>query len=133
MMKIRMIIPVLLAVVAMTGLGCKRTQVTFVNTTGEPLELYVHGPGLNIGYLGVLPPSGQIRTKIEVWEGWLPETYTWVAGKGVHTGNFSLTKDSNPKIWVTIPMGAAPISDPGWRHAEGTRMTGDPARIVIQP
>ena len=109
--------------------GCKMVQTTFVNTTGEAVDLQVNGPGLNINYVGVIPPNGQIRTKIEVSPVWLPNTYTWTAGE--HSGAFTLAKDTPAKIWVHIPMSVT-AGDPGWRHAEGHEQTGDPTPIVYE-
>jgi hypothetical protein len=115
---------------AFFGGGCKMVQTTFENTTSQPLELQLNGPGLNTGDLGTIPPGGQVRTKIEVCPIWLPTSYTWTAGQ--YNGSFAVTSDMKPKIWVAIPEGA-PTADPQGRHAEGHRLTGDPTPVVYQP
>ena len=118
---------VLLAAAATMG-GCKKVETTFVNTSSEALDLKVQGPGENLGH--VVPPNGEVRTKIEVCAIWLPRTYTWTAG--AHTEQFTVTSDSRAKIWVYVP-GPGPVDDPGYRHAEGPKMTGDPSRITFNP
>ena len=119
-----------LLLAAATMVGCKQVETTFVNTSSEPLDLKVQGPGENLGRLGAVPPNGEVRTKIEVCGIWLPHTYTWSAG--AHTGTFTVTSDSKAKIWVYVP-GPGPQDDPEYRHAEGPKQTGDPSRVTYNP
>jgi hypothetical protein len=111
---------VLLATVVCAGCQ-KQVQTTFVNTTAEPLVLQVNGPGEGVGQLGTIPPLGELRTLIRVWSWSLPTTYTFTAGK--EEGAFSIAYDSKSKISVTIPQDQ-PVSEPAWRHAEGSEKIG---------
>ncbi len=118
----------LLAVLLVVGLtGCKQTQTTFVNTTNEAVELQVHGPGNNVGYLGTVPPQGEVTTLIKVSPIWLPNTYTWTAG--THSGAFTITSDSQATITVSIPQDAKADLAP-WRMAQGDDLVGSPAPVV---
>lgn len=107
--------------------GCKQTQANFVNTTNEAVDLQVHGPGLNVGYLGSIPPHGELATHIKVSPIWLPNTYTWTAGE--HSGAFTITSDSRPTMTIAIPQDAQPELAP-WRHAQGDERVGSPTPIV---
>jgi hypothetical protein len=122
---------VCLAAMVLTS-GCKKVQTTFVNTTDEPVELQVTGPGYGTGFVGTVPPRGQIRTEIEVYPDWLPYTYTFTADEQI--GAFTLTKDVNSKIWIDVPQ-LSGSSDPKWRHAEGHRQIGGltAGPIVYEP
>ena len=104
-------------------------QVTFENTTDDPLELQVNGPGEGTGYLGPVPPGGQIVTLIEVQGHFIPAVYTYTAGE--YPGSFTIVDDLNPRIWETIPEGAA-SSEPSYRHGQGQRQTGT-IPIVVNP
>jgi hypothetical protein len=118
----------LLAAVLAVGLtGCKQTQTTFVNTTNETVELQVHGPGNNVGYLGTVPPMGEVTTLIKVSPIWLPNTYTWTAGK--HSGAFTITSDSQATITVAIPEDAE-AKLPAWRMAQGDDLVGSPTPVI---
>lgn len=129
MTKSLKIMPLFLAALLLGTAGCKQVQTTFVNNTAEPLELQVNGPGMNTGYLGTIPPYGQVRTLIKVSPIWLPTTYTYTAGN--KSGAFTLASDSNYKIWVNIPEGSV-SNDPDWRMAEGETMTGSPTPVVYE-
>jgi hypothetical protein len=107
--------------------GCKQTQTTMVNTTSEELDVQIHGPGLNVGFVGTVPPRGELTTLIKVSTIWLPSTYTWTAGK--HSGAFTITSDSAATITVAIPQDAQPTLAP-WRHAQGDDLVGSPAPVV---
>ena len=114
----RKLVVLVLVSMSVGVVGCKKVQTTFVNGTSEPLELQVNGPGKGVGYLGIIPADGQIRTEIKVSPIWLPTTYTYTAKyiSGTFSGSFSLAKDSNPKIWITIPQGKkAQASSLWWR------------------
>ncbi|MBS3820551.1 MAG: hypothetical protein GVY16_00940 [Planctomycetes bacterium] len=122
--------PMLLVALAASCLmlgGCKQAQTRMVNTTSEELEVQIHGPGLNVGYVGTVPPRGELTTLIKVSPVWLPSTYTWTAGK--HSGAFTITSDSAAMITVAIPQDAeAPLAP--WRHAQGEDLLGSPAPVV---
>ena len=132
-MSHRVVVLVLVSV-SVGVVGCKKVQTTFVNGTSDPLELQVNGPGKGVGYLGIIPADGQIRTEISVSPIWLPTTYTYTAKHiaGTFSGSFSLAGDSNPKIWITIPSGKK-AQDPAWRHADGAALTGGSAPITYEP
>ncbi len=119
-------------VVFVTGLmaGCKSVQTDFLNTTQEPLELQVHGPGLNVGSLGVVPAGGKLRTTIQVSTFWLPTTYNWTAGE--NQGSFTITSDSKEFIQVGIPMGVK-ANEPAWEMAEGKKQTGVHSTVTFAP
>ncbi|MCD4823884.1 MAG: hypothetical protein K8S55_04710 [Phycisphaerae bacterium] len=119
-----------LGILALSAVGCKSVQTTFVNTTSESLELQVNGPGFGTGYLGTLPPNGQIRTLIQVSPIWLPTTYTYTAGK--HKGAFSIASDSKSDIQEVIPEGAKAALPP-WRHADGKTQTGGLTPVTYEP
>jgi len=134
-MKLHTLIWAMLATTATMTTGCKTVQTTFVNTTSEPMELQVHGPGRGVGLVGTIPGDGQIRTAIKVSPVWLPTTYTFVATTATnqrYSGAFSLANDSNAKIKIMIPQ-EEKAHDPDWRHAEQTRKTGSPTPIVYEP
>jgi hypothetical protein len=120
---------VLVGLIALTAAGCKQTQTTMVNTTAEALEVQIHGPGLNVGYVGTVPPQGELTTLIKVSPVWLPHTYSWTAGK--HSGEFTITSDSRTMITVAIPRDAE-IDLPAWRHAQGEKLLGSPARVAYE-
>lgn len=112
------------AVVAMllATVGCtKEVQTTFVNTTSQDLELHVEGPGLCKNDLGTIPAGGQLRTMIKVKKSKLPYSYNYTAGH--HKQYFTLTKDCQSRIYITIPSGRK-SSDPDLRHADGIKATG---------
>lgn len=126
---------IVLALAMMTAGGCKAVQTTFVNTTSEALELQVYGPGNNVGYLGMIPGNGQLRTKIKVSPIWLPTTYTYTAKSATnkeYNGAFSLAADSNDKIQIMIPKDDT-ADTPDWRHAEGKGKTGGSTPVVYEP
>jgi len=129
MIYARKIMLVMALVLVGTLAGCRSVQVTFENTTSEPLALEVNGPGSGTGQLGTIPPRGQIRTLIEVCEWDLPTTYTFTAGD--HAGAFSISSDSHSRIWVTVPEGSKGI-DPQHRHAEGSGQTGK-TPVIFRP
>ncbi len=130
----RKLVVLVLVLTAVGVVGCKTVQTTFINRMSEPIELQVNGPGKGVGYLGKIPADGQIRTEITVSPIWLPTTYTYTAKHiaGTFSGSFSLAKDSNPKIWITIPQGKK-AQDPAWRHADGAALTGGSAPITYEP
>ena len=112
--------------------GCDKItaiQVTFENTTDDPLELQVNGPGEGTGYLGPVPPGGQIVTLIEVSSRFIPAVYTYTAGE--YPGSFTIVDDLNPRVWETIPEGAK-SSEPSYRHGQGQTQTGK-IPIVVNP
>ncbi len=110
--------------------GCDtEIQVTFENTTDEPLELHVNGSGSGVGYLGTIPPGGQIISLIEVDDAFLPAVYTYTAGN--HPGSFAVTKDMHSRIWETIPEGA-PSNEPAYRHAQGAKQVGE-IPVIVNP
>jgi len=104
-------------------------QVTFENTTDDPLELQVNGPGEGTGYLGPIPPGGQIITLIEVSSRFIPAVYTYTAGE--YPGSFTIVDDLNPRVWETIPEGVAG-NEPSYRHGQGQQQGGR-IPIVVNP
>ena len=115
--------------VACAGLaGCAKVQTTFVNTSDRDLDLTLSGKGENIGHLGTLPANSELQTQIEVSCIWLPRVYTWQAGD--YKGQFELTCDCNRKIRIYVPGPAT--GDSTNRHAEGLKLSGDPAPVVFQ-
>jgi hypothetical protein len=115
---------------ALTAVGCKKVQTTFVNNTGKPLELQVNGPGNGVGYLGTIPPHGEIRTLVRVSYIWLPMTYTYTASE--YSDAFSIAKDTPERIEVGIPR-SADQQTPAWRHAERGELTGEKTPIIYEP
>lgn len=128
-MKRSMLIAILgVAVVLMAG-GCKSVQTTFVNTTNEPLELTVNGPGLGTGYLGEVPAGGELTTLIQVSPIWLPTTYNLTAGNTQQS--FSLANDCNERIMIAIPDGAT-IPSYVKQSTCGEKL-GSPTPVVTTP
>ena len=104
-----------------------RFQVTFKNTTDEPLELYINGgkgEGFKgFGYRGTIPPSGQIITQLEVDKVALgtQQVYSYTAGE--HIGNFSVWEGMNPIFAEVIPEGTDESELP-YRHPQGKDQVG---------
>lgn len=109
--------------------GCKSVQTTFVNTTGEALDLKITGPGLHVKGVHTIPPYGQVRTRIDVCTVWLPNIYSYKAG-GID-GKFTIASDSNERIWVYVGEGTIPEAQ--YRHSEGDSKTGGSSWITINP
>ena len=121
---------VAVVVILFTTVGCtKQVQTTFVNSTSQDLELHVEGPGLCNNDLGTIPAGGQLRTMIKVSEFDLPHTYHYTAGH--YKQNFCLTKDSQSRIYITIPYGEK-CDDPDLRHADGIKATGTLGVVTYQ-
>ncbi|HNX27271.1 MAG TPA: hypothetical protein PKK48_07675 [Phycisphaerae bacterium] len=129
-MKMSILTVTLVVAAALISGGCKKVQTTFVNTTTEPLELTVNGPGLGVGNVGTIPAGGQLTTLIQVSPVWLPTTYTFTAGS--HEQSFSLTDDCKDRIWIAIPEGAK-IDIPSWQEGQGLSQVGDPAPVSYNP
>ena len=102
----------------------KTVQVNFANATDEPLELNVEGPGLGVGYLGTIPPGGQIKTRIDVDFNVQGEfaIYSYIAG--THSGNFAITETTHPIITEIIPEDRA-YTEPAYRHPQGIEQVGE--------
>jgi hypothetical protein len=120
---------ILLALALLVGstTGCKQAQTTMVNTTDEALEVEINGPGLNTGFVGTVPPRGELTTLIKVSPVWLPNTYTWTAGE--HKGAFTITSDSAATMYIAIPQDAE-FDMAAWRHAQGEELVGSPTPVV---
>ena len=129
-MKRSILTATLIVAAALVFGGCKKVQTTFVNTTTEPLELTVNGPGLGVGEVGTIPAGGQLTTLIQVSPIWLPTTYTFTAG--ANEQSFSLTNDCKDRIWVAIPEGAK-IDFPSWQESQGNVQLGAPAPVSYNP
>jgi len=129
-MKRSILTATLIVAAAMVFGGCKKVQTTFVNTTTEPLELTVNGPGLGVGKVGTIPAGGQLTTLIQVSPVWLPTTYNFTAGG--HEQSFSLTDDCKDRIWIAIPEGAK-IDIPSWQEGQGAAQIGAPAPVSYNP
>jgi hypothetical protein len=86
-------------------LGCdKQVELTFVNLTGDSLDVHLTSPEEGREYLGVIAPMGKLRHGLEIDKDDLPATVTWSAGP--HRGRFPVTEETQEELWIEIsPLG----------------------------
>lgn len=95
------ILPALLLLAA----GCdKKVKLTFVNTSGQSLDLKVMPPGKGTVDMGTLIANGGVlRYEVKVDKDDLPATCSWEAGH--HAGRIQITEDSPKVIPIEIRTG----------------------------
>ncbi len=91
--------------------GCeKKVQLTFVNTTDQPVNLQLSSPDMGTEMLGTLPPTGgKLKHDLKIAEDELPATCTWRAGE--LSGQFTVNKKSPDKLWVDIAPEGGRVRD----------------------
>lgn len=95
--------------------GCdQEVKLTFVNLTGDDLDVHLTSPAGGRQYLGVISPVGRLCHDLAIDKDDLPVTCIWSAG--AYRGRFPVSKDSQKELRIEIgPVGGppAPIESPG--------------------
>ena len=91
-----------LLVLPLVGLGCqKEFTVAFTNTTAEPLQVSLDGPGTitpSPNSVPVAPNGGQAIFMVKANEDDLPTNYSWYAGP--HKGSLIVTEDTDKDHYI---------------------------------
>ena len=113
--------------------GCdKDVELTFVNLTGESLDVHLTGSGAGREYLGVVAPMGRLRHKLEIDKDDLPTTCTWSAGP--HRGRFPVTKDTQEELRIEIsPLGEVRLRDGSTGRSEDFETPAAPTEAGAEP
>ncbi|MGB2821909.1 MAG: hypothetical protein WBF17_13075 [Phycisphaerae bacterium] len=113
--------------------GCdKEVELTFVNLTGDSLDVHLTSPREGRQYLGVIAPMGKLDHELEVDKDELPTTCTWSAGP--YRGRFPVTKDTQEELRIEIsPVGESRTRDKGTGLSEDFTVPGTPTERRDEP
>ncbi len=113
--------------------GCdKEVELTFVNLTGESLDVHLTGSAAGREYLGVVAPMGRLRHELEIDEDELPTTCTWSAGP--HRGRFPVTEDTQEELRIEInPLGEPRLRDRSTGRSEDFDTPAAPTETRAEP
>lgn len=100
MVVVRRLAVCALCVCVLATAGCPRVHLTFVNRTGEPLDVHLTSPARSREYLGVLSPMGSLEHGLSIGSADIPADCVWSAGP--YTGRFLLEKDTAKEMRIGV-------------------------------
>ena len=80
--------------------GCNRVKVTFVNQTGDYLDVHLASPEAEREYLGVIAPMGFLEHGLAIDKDDLPADCTWTAA--TYSGRFLVDGKTEKKMRIEI-------------------------------